>query len=219
MTEETSRTPAMLFDLDGTLIDSGLSTRSCVARRARGAWSHPRRVAHSSANRDEWRPAGSALSREIGHRLSLEQTPKTSATTRSFVRALSGSGAASPGARELLQLLSRAGVPYAVADQRLSGGARPALERLGPDQNPRHHTARSPASKAGPDLFLALPKTQCTHRPCNGVGDNVWDLLQPGERAVWASALLSGGYGKDELGTGGRLSRLPGSGRLVESPR
>ena len=76
MTQETSHTPAMLFDLDGTLIDSvyqhvlawheELEELSLTL----GVWRIHRRIGMSGGLLVQ------ALSREIGHRLNPEQTQK-----------------------------------------------------------------------------------------------------------------------------------------------
>jgi phosphoglycolate phosphatase-like HAD superfamily hydrolase len=78
-----------------------------------------------------------------------------------------------------LQQLSRAKVPNAIATSGLSGGARPALERLGiGPEVPVITRQEVQRAKPDPDLFLAA--AQRLNIPIDKamvVGDSVWDLL------------------------------------------
>jgi HAD superfamily hydrolase (TIGR01509 family) len=201
MTEETSRTPAMLFDLDGTLIDSVyqhvLAWHDALEELGLtlGVWRIHRRIGMSGGLLVQ------ALSREIGHRLSPEQTQKLQQQHALLYERYRGAVRPLPGARELLQLLSRAGVPYAVATSGYPEGARPALERLGLGPEipviTRHEVQRA---KPDPDLFLAAAqKLNVPIARAMVVGDSVWDLLAARRAGCLGIGLLSGGYGKDEL--------------------
>jgi HAD superfamily hydrolase (TIGR01509 family) len=179
MNQDSDHTPAFLFDLDGTLIDSVyqhvLAWHEALEEVgfSLGVWRIHRRIGMSGGLLVQ------ALSREIGQRLTPEQA----------------------GARELLQQLSRAKVPYAIATSGRREGAQRALERLGVTAEiPVITRQEVQRAKPDPDLFLAaaerlnVPITRAMV-----VGDSVWDLLAARRAGCLGIGLLSGGYGKDEL--------------------
>ena len=108
MTQETSHTPAMLFDLDGTLIDSVyqhvLAWHEALEELGLtlGVWRIHRRIGMSGGLLVQ------ALSREIGQPLNPEQTQKLQERHAVAYERYRGAIRALPGARELLQQLSRA---------------------------------------------------------------------------------------------------------------
>ena len=201
MNQESDHTPAFLFDLDGTLIDSVyqhvLAWHEALEEVgfSLGVWRIHRRIGMSGGLLVH------ALSREIGQRLTPEQAEALQerhaaafARYRASIRLL-------PGARELLQRLSRAKVPYAIATSGRREGAQRALERLGVTAEiPVITRQEVQRAKPDPDLFLAaaerlnVPITRAMV-----VGDSVWDLLAARRAGCLGIGLLSGGYGKDEL--------------------
>ncbi|HTF72182.1 MAG TPA: HAD family hydrolase, partial [Edaphobacter sp.] len=106
-----------------------------------------------------------------------------------------------PGARELLQQLSRDNIPYAIATSGRPEGARSALERLGVrPEIPVITRQEVQRAKPDPDLFLAA--AQRLNVPITRamvVGDSVWDLLAARRAGCLGIGLLSAGYGKEEL--------------------
>src|SRR5207237_3837748 len=106
-----------------------------------------------------------------------------------------------PGARELLAVLTAAGVPWAIATSGRLETARPALELLGVGPSAAVITRdQVPHAKPDPDLFLAA--AQRLGVPIGDsvvVGDSVWDLLAARRARALGVGLLSGGYGQDEL--------------------
>ena len=201
MNQDSDHTPAFLFDLDGTLIDSVyqhvLAWHEALEEVGffLGVWRIHRRIGMSGGLLVH------ALSREIGQRLTPEQAEALQerhaaafARYRASIRLL-------PGARELLQRLSRAKVPYAIATSGRREGAQRALERLGVTAEiPVITRQEVQRAKPDPDLFLAaaerlnVPITRAMV-----VGDSVWDLLAARRAGCLGIGLLSGGYGKDEL--------------------
>jgi HAD superfamily hydrolase (TIGR01509 family) len=106
-----------------------------------------------------------------------------------------------PGARELLEFLSQAGVPWAIATSGRPESARPMLEALdvgtGVPVITRDQVAHA---KPDPDLFLAAAaQLGVAISDCVVVGDSVWDLLAARRARSLGVGLLSGGYGQDEL--------------------
>jgi HAD superfamily hydrolase (TIGR01549 family) len=199
MTQETSQSPALIFDLDGTLIDSVyqhvLAWHEALEELglSLAVWRIHRRIGMSGGLLVQ------ALGREIGHRVTSEQAQKLQERHAAVYEQYQAGVQPLPGARELLQQLSRAKVPYAIATSGLPGGARPALERLGIGPEVPVIT-RQEVQRAKPDLFLAA--AQRLNIPIGKAmvaGDSVWDLLVARRAGCLGIGLLSGGYGKEEL--------------------
>ncbi len=106
-----------------------------------------------------------------------------------------------PGARELLEYLSRAGVPWTIATSGRLESARPTLESLGvPEGVPIVTRDQVAHAKPDPDLFLAAAeRLGVSIEDSVVVGDSVWDLLAARRARALGVGLLSGGYGQEEL--------------------
>ncbi len=201
MNQDSDHTPAFLFDLDGTLIDSVyqhvLAWHEALEEVgfSLGVWRIHRRIGMSGGLLVQ------ALSREIGQRLTPEQAEALQERHAAAFARYRASIPLLPGARELLKQLSRAQVRYAIATSGRREGAQPALERLGVTAEiPVITRQEVQRAKPDPDLFLAaaerlnVPITRAMV-----VGDSVWDLLAARRAGCLGIGLLSGGYGKDEL--------------------
>jgi HAD superfamily hydrolase (TIGR01509 family) len=193
--------PAMLFDLDGTLIDS-------VYQHVL-AWQEA--LTASGIELSVWRLHRSigmsgglfvtALLRETGGTLSSDQIralnlahAEAFGRRRDTVRPL-------PGARELLTLLTERRVKWAIATSGLAVAARPALEMLGlPADTPLVTREKVRHAKPDPDLFLAAAEgIGVSIDSAIVVGDSIWDLLAARRARALGVGLLSGGYGREEL--------------------
>jgi HAD superfamily hydrolase (TIGR01509 family) len=194
--------PAVLLDLDGTLIDSVyqhvLAWRDAL--EAEGidlpVWGIHRRVGMSGGllARALLRETGKPLSTEQARRLQ-EQHEQAFARYAPGVRPL-------PGARELLETLSGLGVPWAIA----TSGRRPraswGVQLLAPASDPAPLITHDDVSfaKPDPDLFLAAAAALGARiEDAVVVGDSVWDLLAARRARALGVGLLSGGYGREEL--------------------
>jgi HAD superfamily hydrolase (TIGR01509 family) len=196
-----SSVPAILFDLDGTLIDSVyqhvLAWREALERAGTqlSVWRIHRRIGMSGGL------LINALLRETGREITnvdAEHLQKWHAEAYakliSQVRPL-------PGAVELLALLSKAKVPCAIATSGLLETARPSLQSLKVDARvPVITRDQVKHAKPDPDLFLAAAeKLGASIFDCIVVGDSVWDLLAARRARALGVGLASGGYGQDEL--------------------
>lgn len=197
----TARAPALLFDLDGTLVDSVyqhvLAWREALSETGidLAVWRIHRRIGMSGGLMVE------ALYREIGRAVTPDaaeaaQQRHAAAYARMFdqVRPL-------PGARELLARLAELEVPHAIATSGRLESARPSLDLLGVSPNvpivTRDHVEHA---KPDPDLFLAAAEaTGVSILDSVVVGDSIWDLLAARRARALGVGLLSGGYGQDEL--------------------
>jgi HAD superfamily hydrolase (TIGR01509 family) len=191
----------LLFDLDGTLIDSVyqhvLAWHEALEQLglSLAVWRIHRRIGMSGGLLIQ------ALGREIGQRVTPEQAKKLQENHAAAYERYQATVQPLPGARELLQQLNRAKVPYAIATSGRLEGARSALERLGVGlEIPVITRQQVQRAKPDPDLFLAA--AQQLNIPIARamvVGDSVWDLLAARRAGCLGIGLLSGGYGKEEL--------------------
>ena len=197
--------PAFLFDLDGTLVDSVyqhvLAWREALERAgiSLSVWRIHRRIGMSGGL------LANALLREVGHPVGAEQTQRLRQYHAEAYARLLGQVRPLPGARELLQELSRAGVPWAIATSGWLESARPALDLLGVGpEAPIITRDQVRHAKPDPDLFLAAAaRLGVSIETSAVVGDSVWDLLAARRARALGVGLLSGGYGEDELQAAG----------------
>jgi HAD superfamily hydrolase (TIGR01509 family) len=196
-----SRPPAFLFDLDGTLVDSVyqhvLAWREALEREGilLAVWRIHRRIGMSGGL------LVNALLRETGLPVTREQTSRLRELHAEAYARLVGQVRPLPGARELLDHLTRARVPWAIATSGWLESARPALEMLGigPDL-PVITRDKVRRAKPDPDLFLAAADRLGVPIETSAVvGDSVWDLLAARRARALGVGLLSGGYGDEEL--------------------
>jgi HAD superfamily hydrolase (TIGR01549 family) len=197
--------PAVLFDLDGTLIDSVyqhvLAWKEALesAGIPLSVWRIHRRIGMSGGLFLR------ALVRETGRELSPADADRLRtlhedgyARRISEVRPL-------PGASELLARLTHAGVPWAIATSSSEATARTSLTLLQvPPGVPIITRDRVEYAKPNPDLFIAA--AEALGKPIAEsfvVGDSVWDQLAAQRAHALGIGVLSGGYGREELETAG----------------
>jgi HAD superfamily hydrolase (TIGR01509 family) len=201
MPQSSSGTPAFLFDLDGTLVDSVyqhvLAWRDALeeAGLPLAVWRIHRRIGMSGGL------FVNALARETGRKLSREEVDQIQKLHIEAFRRYSAQVRPLPGARELMAYLAQAGVPHAIATSGYQDSAGRSVKSLGvgPDVPliTRDQVARA---KPDPDLFLAAAERLGV--PIENsvvVGDSIWDLLAARRARALGVGLLSGGYGQEEL--------------------
>ena len=194
-------TPAFLFDLDGTLIDSVyqhvIAWRAALSRLDidLSVWRIHRRIGMSGGL------FVSALLRETGRTLSDEDIAMLQQTHAEEYLAQADSVRPLPGAAELLAALTEKGVQWAIATSGYRATAAHALGMLGlADDAPMITRDLVRHAKPDPDLFLAaaaLLGVDPQHAWV--VGDSVWDLLAARRAGALGIGLMSGGYGREEL--------------------
>jgi len=203
-TARTSRPaypPALLFDLDGTLIDSVyqhvLAWHEALldAGIELSVWKLHRRIGMSGGL------FVTALLRESGARLSAEQIRDLDLAHGQAFERWRGTVRALPGARQLLGALTEHDVPWTIATSGLAVTARPSLELLGlPADHPMITRDTVRHAKPDPDLFLAAAdQVGVEIRTAIVVGDSVWDLLAARRAGALGVGLLSGGYAREDL--------------------
>src|ERR1700730_9892051 len=187
--------PALLFDLDGTLVDSVyqhvLAWREALESFGieLSVWRIHRRIGMSGGlfinallretggQFEAWRAAG--LQRAPGERFRPQL----------------------PGAGALLKRLSETGIAWAIATSGAGRTARPTLDLLEiPPEVPIVTHDEVPYAKPDPHLFLAAAaRLGVDAQNAIVVGDSIWDMLAAQRARALGVGLLSGGYGREEL--------------------
>jgi len=194
--------PAFLFDLDGTLVDSVyqhvLAWREALERAgiSLAVWRIHRRIGMSGGL------FVNALLRETARPVTPEETERLRRWHAEAYARLVGQVRPLPGARELVEYLTRAGVPWAIATSGWRESAQPALEMLGLTDAGVPLITRDQVRHAKPDPDLFLAAARALEHPIETavvVGDSVWDLLAARRARALGVGLLSGGYGEEEL--------------------
>jgi HAD superfamily hydrolase (TIGR01509 family) len=205
--------PALIFDLDGTLVDTVyahvFAWQRALAEQhmAIDGWRIHRRIGMSGGLFTR------AVGRELGRALHEDEARGLQDRHGELFRELLPERRPLPGAAELLAALRDANVVHGIA----TSGRRPeidgSLEALGvPGGTVVVQRGDVERAKPAPDLFL-----ECARRlgaetaDCYVVGDAVWDVLAARRARMLSIGLLSGGYGQDELERAGafRVYRDP----------
>jgi HAD superfamily hydrolase (TIGR01509 family) len=203
----------LLFDLDGTLIDSVyqhvLAWREALEAEQIdvAVWSIHRKIGMSGGL------FARALVRETGGELAPETAARLQRNHADAFRRFAAGVRPLPGAVALLQQLTALGVSWAIATSGRRETAGPTLDLLGvPDDVPVITRDLVRRAKPDPDLFLAAAEALGVPiENCFVVGDSVWDLLAARRARALSIGLLSGGYGRDEL-------ERAGAYRVYEDP-
>ena len=206
--------PRFLFDLDGTLVDS-VYQHVLAWKRALEAesielsvWRIHRRIGMSGGLFTH------QLSRETRRGLDAALIKRLHERHAAVFREQAASIRPLPGALELLDALSSAGIGWAIATSGRMETAEVGLAALGVDPASTPVLTRDQVKHAKPDpeLFLAAAeRLGATVETAVVVGDSVWDMLSAARCRALGVGLLSGGYGTDEL-------RHAGAIRVYEDP-
>lgn len=206
--------PAVLFDLDGTLIDSVyqhvLAWKEALesAGIPLSVWRIHRSIGMSGGLFVR------ALIRETGRDISPADAEQLQRLHSEGYRRRISDVRALPGAQDLLDFLTRQGVPWAIATSSNEKVAESSLTLLEvPSGVPVITRDRVEFAKPNPDLFIAA--ADALGYPIADsfvVGDSVWDQLAAQRAHALGIGVLSGGYGREELQTAGAY-------RVYEDPR
>ncbi len=211
--------PALIFDLDGTLVDTVYAHIF--------AWQ--RALAEAGMPIDGWRihrrigMSGGLFTRAVARELGRPLTPEEAETIQrrhgELFRELLPGRRPLPGAVELLAELRALGVAHGIA----TSGRRPEIDAsldvlgVGPETVVIERGLVQRA-KPEPDLFLACAEQLgVPAEDCYVVGDAVWDLLAARRARMLSVGLLSGGYGEDELTQAGAFRVYRDARELRES--
>ncbi len=192
---------ALIFDLDGTLVDSvyGHVLAFQIAFAEAGmpveAWRIHRHVGISGDLLTK------AMARDSGHEASAQKLKSIEKRHSHFLRKLLPKPEPLPGATKLLKDLRRKHILHGIATSGKPEEMKIAIRALefSPDTLIVNRCDVEEA-KPEPDLFLECQK-RLGVRPheCYAVGDAVWDLLAARRAGMLSIGMLTGGYGENEL--------------------
>jgi HAD superfamily hydrolase (TIGR01509 family) len=201
--------PVFLFDMDGTLVDSVYQHVLAwkTALDAEGidlsVWRIHRRIGMSGGL------FMNQLMRELGGaEINAERVERLRFAHAEAYRGYAGQIRPLPGARALLDWLTEAGIPWAVATSGRMETAAINLAALDIDPAITPVVTRDQVryAKPDPDLFLAAAaRLDAPIETAVVVGDAVWDMLAAVRCRALGVGLLSGGYGTEELRHAGAI--------------
>jgi HAD superfamily hydrolase (TIGR01549 family) len=206
--------PVFLFDLDGTLVDSVyqhvLAWKEALDAEGieLSVWRIHRKIGMSGGL------FTNQLLHETGIEISAERVERLRHAHTAAYREQATQIRPLPGARELLDWLTEAGIPWAIATSGRMETAAVNLASLGvdPDRIPVVTRDQVKYAKPDPDLFIAAAeRLGAPIETSVVVGDSIWDMLAAVRCRALGVGLLSGGYGPDEL-------RQSGAIRVYEDP-
>jgi HAD superfamily hydrolase (TIGR01509 family) len=200
MKNAKSRNPGILFDLDGTLVDTVYQHVSAwsVALRSVGVvipqWKIHRRVGMSGPSMVQQLLAeqGSRLKVDIGLLEKKHDAGFTKASRDPHIL---------PGSKELLKFLTRKHIRWAIATTGGKEQTARLLKKLDIPAGVPVVTGDDVAkTKPSPDVFvLAADQLGVPIEDCIVTGDSVWDMLAAARKRALGVGLLCGGYGREEL--------------------
>jgi HAD superfamily hydrolase (TIGR01549 family) len=209
---------AFLFDLDGTLVDSVyqhvLAWHDALALEGipLSIWRIHRRIGMSGGL------LVNMLLRETGVAIEPERMARIGRHHAAAYLRRSGDIRALPGARDLLDALTAAKIPWAIATSSRLETAAPTLALIGVsvDKDPVVTRDEVEHAKPDPDLFIAAAeRLGVPIEDSTVVGDSVWDMLAARHARALGIGLLSGGYGEDELARSGAYRVFADPARML----
>ena len=192
---------AFLFDLDGTLVDSVYRHVQAWQEALRKAdlvvpaWRIHRRVGLSGGKLVR------ALLRESRREMKQEEIEQVERYHGEAYGRLIGDVKPLPGARELLDELTRLQRPWAIVTSSKPEKAQPVLQTLGITSKDTVVT-RGEVQRAKPEpdpFYVGASRLGVSIRDCVVIGDSVWDLLSAQRARALGVGVLTGGSAKDKL--------------------
>jgi HAD superfamily hydrolase (TIGR01509 family) len=206
--------PVFIFDLDGTLVDSVYEhvlawQEALIAEGIElSVWRIHRKIGMSGGL------FTNQLLRETKEDITPDRIERLGRLHAQAYQKFKGKIRPLPGARELLEALTRADIPWAIATSGRMQTAAQNLAALGvnPDVNVVVTRDDVKYAKPDPDLFLAAAaRLNAPITSAVVIGDSIWDMLAARRCQALGVGLLSGGYGLAEL-------ERAGAYRVYEDP-
>jgi len=210
---------ALIFDLDGTLVDTvyahvfAWQRAFAEAGLAIDGWRIHRRIGMSGGLFVR------AAARELGHGIDVAAAEALQQRHGELFREFLPERRPLPGAVELLKDLRDRNIAYGIA----TSGRRPEIDRslevLGIGEGVVVvERGDVPRAKPEPDLFIACQqRLGFAPSECYVIGDAVWDQLAARRAGILSVGLLSGGYGESELLSAGAFRVYTDPAELLRS--
>jgi HAD superfamily hydrolase (TIGR01509 family) len=210
---------AIIFDLDGTLVDSVYGHVLAWQRAFQEGdapiegWRIHRHIGMSGEQMME------AVLKERGWKLSGEQKKRIEERHVEFLHELLPDILPLPGTAKLLQELKDRNIPHAIA----TSGNQKDLEHAVKHLNLARETVvvfrrDVPAGKPQPDLFIEAQKRLGVPAiECYAVGDAVWDLIGASRAGMIPIGILTGGNAEAELRGAGAVGVFTNPQSLLAS--
>jgi HAD superfamily hydrolase (TIGR01509 family) len=210
----TTIRPSFLFDLDGTLVDSVyehvLAWQEALTAEGieLSVWRIHRKIGMSGGL------FLNQLLRETKMDINPDRVERLGRLHAEAYQKFRGKIRPLPGARLLLDALTDARIPWAIATSGRMATAAQNLAALGVDPKVDTVITRDDVKYAKPDPDLFVAAADRLNVPITSaivVGDSIWDMLAARRCQALGVGLLSGGYGLDEL-------ERAGAYRVYEDP-
>lgn len=197
---------ALIFDLDGTLIDSvyphALAWQQTLneANLQVPAWEIQRHIGIS----------GELLVRTVararGRSFDEPAIQRLEARHDALFRTYAHLQLPLPGAIDLLRFLAEHEVTHGIATSGRRSQVQASLQALGIGPDTVVICGDTGSGKPEPDLFVACQQQLCVPPPeCLIIGDAVWDVHSGRRAGILAVGVLTGGSGQQELHNAGAM--------------
>jgi HAD superfamily hydrolase (TIGR01509 family) len=192
---------ALIFDLDGTLVDSVyahvLAWQLAFAEAGMPieGWRLHRRMGMSGGLFKR------AVMRELGRSVALPRLQALDRRHGELFHRFLPKPRPLPGSVQLLRFLRQNQIHHGIATSNQRPHINPSLKALGvPKETVVVERGDVARAKPEPDLFLECQeRLGAEAKDCYVIGDAVWDLMAARRASMLSIGLLSGGYGEDEL--------------------
>lgn len=188
---------ALIFDLDGTLIDHVIAWQRSFAA---DEMTVPASSIHAKIGLGG-NALAMAVARELEKTISADQAESLDKRHSVIMKELLPHPQPLPGAVALLRQLRDLKVQFGIATSGGRAGLEEPLRRLGISDDVIVVSKNDvEIAKPEPDLFLACQqRLKIPAKDCFVVGDAVWDMLAARRSGMLSVGVLTGGIGKAEL--------------------
>lgn len=220
-TAASTRPDAVIFDLDGTLVDTVERRIEAWLRAFEGAGIPATREAISPLIGSDGKWLARRIAKAAGKPLSEEQVEETDRRSGEIYQALNLDPRPLPGARELANTLDRAGIPWAIATSSRREQVHASVDALRLQHDPvivdSSHVERA---KPEPDLLLlAARQLRVDPRRTWYVGDSTFDMRAAAAAGMHPIGVVTGSANGADLRKAGAVEVVPSLVALEERVR